>query len=66
VTAQKPMNTALPAYLRQYEVAELFGCDKKVIQRHAKRGTLTPIKDGRAVYFCSAEVVGFFELRYKK
>lgn len=53
---------ALPSFLRQYEVAELFGCDKKVIQRHAKRGTLTPIKDGRAVYFRREEVVGLFEL----
>ena len=59
------MNTALPAYLRQHEVAELFGRDKKVIQRHAKRGTLTPIKDGRAVYFRREEVVGLFELRNK-
>ena len=56
---------ALPSYLRQYEVAELFGCDKKVIQRHAKRGTLTPLKDGRAVYFRREEVVGLFELRKK-
>jgi excisionase family DNA binding protein len=59
------MITELPMFLRQYEVAELFNCDKKVIQRHAKRGTLTPIKDGRAVYFRREEVVGLAELRKK-
>jgi hypothetical protein len=60
------MNTTLPAYLRQYEVAELLGRDKKVVQRAAKRGQLTPIKDGHDVYYRREEVIELQEFRNRK
>jgi hypothetical protein len=60
------MNTTLPAFLRQYEVAELLSRDKKVVQRAAKRGQLTPIKDGHDVYYRRDEVIGLCELRKQK
>ena len=52
----------LPTVIRQHDVAKLLGVNKKVVQRHAKRGMLTPIRDGRAVYFTREEVLGLFEL----
>jgi hypothetical protein len=60
------MNTTLPAYLRQYEVAELLKRNKKVVQRAAERGQLTPIKDGHDVYYRREEVVELLELRNQK
>jgi hypothetical protein len=56
----------LPPYIRQHEVAKLLGCDKKVVQRHAKRGSLTPIRFGRATLYARQDVLSLVELRSKK
>ena len=53
-------------FLRQFEVAELLDRNKKVVQRYAKRGLLTPIKDGHDVYYRRDEVIGLHELRNRK
>jgi DNA-binding transcriptional MerR regulator len=58
--------TQLPELLRQHEVAKLLRLPKITVQRYAKRGVLTPIKDGgRAVYYSREQVVGLAELRKK-
>jgi excisionase family DNA binding protein len=57
--------TQLPELLRQHEVAKLLQLPKITVQRYAERGVLTPIKDGRAVYYSREQVVGLAELRKK-
>lgn len=56
----------LPMYLRQFEVAELLSVTKNSVRRYEQRGQLTPIRDGRDVYYRREEVVGLFEQKHKK
>ena len=56
----------LPMFLRQYEVADLLSVSKTCVQKYAKRGVLTPIQDGRKVFYSREQVVGLAELRNKR
>ena len=57
----------LPMFLRQYEVADLLSVSKTCVQKYAKQGKLTPIKDGgRDVYYHRNEVLGLYEQKQNK
>lgn len=56
----------LPEIIRQNDVAKLLEVSKTSVQRYAKRGLITPIRDGRKVYVSREQVIGLFERRTKK
>jgi predicted transcriptional regulator len=57
---------SLPIFLRQYEVADLLSVSKTCVQKYAKQGKLTPIVDGRDVYYHRNEVLGLFERKQNR
>lgn len=56
----------LPEIIRQNDVAKLLEVSKTSVQRYAKRGLITPIRDGRKVCVSREQVIGLFERRTKK
>ncbi len=56
----------LPMFLRQFEVAELLSVTKTSVRRYEQRGQLTPIRDGRDVYYRREEVIGLYEQKQNR